>query len=42
MLILLLAVFTGLLAAAAIGAVRFAGRRTLRQLPGSNQDWVWY
>ncbi|MDQ7973491.1 MAG: hypothetical protein REJ24_13060 [Rhodocyclaceae bacterium] len=37
-----LAFLAGLLAAAAIGAVRLAGRRTLRQLPGSNQDWVWY
>lgn len=39
---LILLVLAGLLAAAAIGAARFAGRRTLRQLPGSNQDWVWY
>lgn len=41
-MLILLAVLAGLLAAAAIGAVRFASRRTLRQLPGSNQDWVWY
>jgi hypothetical protein len=42
-MLILLAALAGLLAAsAAIGALRFAGRRTLRQLPGSNQDWVWY
>lgn len=39
---ILLAFLAGLLTAVAIGAARRAGRRSLRQLPGSNQDWVWY
>ncbi|HZF82391.1 MAG TPA: hypothetical protein VE084_02775 [Burkholderiaceae bacterium] len=41
-MLILLAFLAGLLAAAAIGAARRAGRGALRQLPGSNQDWVWY
>ncbi|VTY37400.1 Uncharacterised protein [Xylophilus ampelinus] len=41
-MVIVLAFLAGLLSAAAVGAVRRAGRRALRQLPGSNQDWVWY
>lgn len=41
-MLIVLAFLAGLLSATALGAARRAGRRTLHQLPGSNQDWVWY